>query len=385
MSDQPGGGAVGAGIEYVTCGSFSGTNEAILPLLERAFPEQPSHRFDVATWLRSDRRLLTGGVAHVLAESGPMALAGRTRFRQGLYRSAYLDRRVGAEMRSRTAGRRRLFSFQTQSMFNAAVPGLPHFVYTDHTALANSYYPGFDRRRFPPSWIEREAEIYRDARLTFTMGGHVARSLVEHYGIEPERVSCVGAGGNVEIGAAAPRPGPRDRKRILFVGREWRRKGGPELIAALPLVRERHPEATLVVAGCTPRVGTEGVEVLGNVPAARVGELLAEASVFCMPTRAEPFGLAFVEALSQGVPVVATNLGALPEIVQDGETGLLVAPDDIAGLARAISALLDDPERARRFGALGRERTLTRYTWPRVVDSIAAQIREQIGAADARS
>lgn len=386
MSASTDAGPTTEGMACITCGSFSGINERLLPLLEAAFSELSPSRFDVAGWLHADRRVMAAGAAHVLTESGPLAFAGRARFRRALYRSSYLNRRIGEEVRSRAGRRRYAFSLQTQSMFDASVPDLPHFVYTDHTGLANSYYPDFDPGDLSQDRLDRERQIYRNARLTFTMSEHVSRSLVEHYGIEAERVRCVYAGSNVDAHpGAAPAPSP-DRKQILFVGREWRRKGGPELIAALPLVREKHPEATLVVAGCSPKLEVDGVWVVGDVPAETVSELFAASSMFCMPTRAEPFGLVFVEALTCGVPIVSTDIGALPDIVQDGETGFLVAPDDTPGLAAAIVRLLDDPEEARRFGAAGRRRMLERYTWPHVVDAMAAQIRNAIGAApDARS
>jgi glycosyltransferase involved in cell wall biosynthesis len=375
-----GAGAAPDSFACITCGSFSGTNGKVFPPLEAAFAElSPSH-FDVADWLHSDRRLMVASAAHVLAENGPLAFAGRTRFRKGLYRSAYLDRRVGEKMRARAERHRYAFSFQTQSMYDASVPGLPHFVYTDHTALANSYYPDFDPDEFSREWLDREGLIYRNARLTFTMSEHVARSLVEHYGVDPDRARCVGAGSNVGASAGAATAPATDRKQILFVGRDWERKGGPELIAALALVRKQHPEATLVVAGCSPRLETDGVRVLGDVPVETVAELFAESSLFCMPTRVEPFGLVFVESLTFGVPVVSTNIGALPDIVQDGETGFLVPPDDTPALAAAIVKLLDDPEEARRFGVIGRQRMLDRFTWPHVADSMAAQIRDALGA-----
>jgi starch synthase len=115
------------------------------------------------------------------------------------------------------------------------------------------------------------------------------------------------------------------------------------------------------------------------VPFHRIAELFAETAIFAMPTRAEPFGLVYVEALSCGVPVVATDIGALPDIVGDCETGLLVKPDDLRGLAAAIIALLDDPARARRFGVLGAQRMSDRYTWSHVASSMASQIREELG------
>jgi glycosyltransferase involved in cell wall biosynthesis len=265
-------------------------------------------------------------------------------------------------------------------MFDASVAGIPHFIYTDHTALANTYYPSFEPTTFSQQWLSREREIYDHAELIFTMSSHVSRSLVEHYGIDPDRVRCVLAGGNVDVTAEEPAPGDHSDMRILFAGRDWKRKGGPQLLAAFSIVREKHPNATLVVAGCSPKIDCKGVTMLGDISVPNLSKQYRRSAVFCMPTREEPFGLVFLEAFAHGVPVVATNIGALPDIVQDGETGFLREPNDIAGLADALDLLLSDPKKARQFGALGRQRVLARYTWPRVIDSINAQIRNAVGA-----
>jgi glycosyltransferase involved in cell wall biosynthesis len=366
-------------ISYITSGSLSGINESLLPLLAAHFPDLETSRFDAAAWLRSSRRLQLECVVRVLAEAGPRALLGHARLAATVWRSAYLNRRIRRELAARdAAGGRVVFSLQTQSLFDAGLDGIPHFLYTDHTAMANSYYPDFEPEEGDPSWVERERLIYEDARLVFTMSGHVSRSLEEHYGIDPARIRCVYGGSNVT--PLPRRPGAEASQRILFVGRDWKRKGGPQLLAALAQVRERHPDARLSVVGCDPGAVPEGVDVVGNVPYHRVAELFAESAVFCMPTRREPFGLAFVEALTGSVPVVASDIGALPEIVQDGETGFLVGPDDVDGLAAALVAVLDDPERARRFGELGAERMRARYTWGHAADAIAAEIKDSLGA-----
>jgi glycosyltransferase involved in cell wall biosynthesis len=207
------------------------------------------------------------------------------------------------------------------------------------------------------------------------MSRHVTRSLVEHYGIQPGRVRCVFAGGNVR-----PPQSLEDHdygsKRVLFVGRAWERKGGLDLMSAFEVVRCRHPDATLIVAGCRPDIAADGVTVLGDVPPAKVAEEYRRAAIFCMPTLHEPFGVAFVEALTYGVPVIATSIGAVTDIVQDGETGLLIEPHDTEAVAESISLLLGDPDKCRRFGELGRRRSLERYSWPRTVGLMTQCIRE---------
>jgi glycosyltransferase involved in cell wall biosynthesis len=370
----------GRGYTFVSLGSFSGVNGVIAPMLAESFCELEPEAFEIAAWARANRRFLAANAAYALAEYGPLTFTGRDRLRHSFYRTSYFFTRVRKEARERISPSRNAFSFQTQSMFDAGVPGVPHFVYTDHTALANTYYPDFDPGSVPEPLLAREREIYQHAALIFTMSRHVSRSLDEHYGIDPERVRCVYAGSNVGHESdgnesAAGRAG----KQILFVGREWERKGGPELLAAFSIVRESHPDATLVVVGCSPRIDAEGVRVLGEIPAPAVAREYRASAVFCMPTRAEPFGLVYVEALSYGVPVVATSIGAIPDVVQDGETGLLTGPGEVGRIAESLSALLSDPERRRQFGELGRERMAQRYTWPRVVDSMTTQIREVIG------
>jgi glycosyltransferase involved in cell wall biosynthesis len=364
----------------VTCGPFSGVVSSLLPLVANHFPDLEQHRFDVASWIREERRTLLSSLLGVLAENGLSALLGRSRLRRELYRSRRLGELVSAEMSRRVAAQPHAFTFQMQSLFDASVAGVPHFVYTDHTAMANSYYPDFDPGSISPAQFEREREIYRNASVVFTMGSHVARSLQDHYGIDPSRIAVVGAGANVDPPPAPEEEAPPPDEQILFAGRDWTRKGGPQLVAAMPLVRERHPAATLVVAGCSPRIDLAGVRVLGDLSLQELADLYRSSQIFCMPTRAEPFGLVYLEAFQSGLPVVATEIGALPDIVQDGETGLLVPPDDVEALAGALIELLDDPDRARRFGALGRERTGQRFTWPRVAAAISSRIGDVVEA-----
>lgn len=267
------------------------------------------------------------------------------------------------------------FTIQTQSLYDASVPGIPHFVYTDHTHLANLYYPGFSPRKlFSRAWIDLEREIYQNATHVFVMGEHVRQSLAAHYGLPGDRVSCIYAGGNVDGSTASLNNDSYRNQTVAFVGVDWIRKGGPTLLAAWDLVRRRLPNARLLIAGCSPRVRDASIEVIGPTDRAGVKACLERASVACLPSLVEPFGIFVIEACSHRLPVVASNIGAMSDMVIEGETGHLVPPDDPAALAAALLDLLEDPARCQRWGEAGEVRMRDRYSWPAVGDRLHSVI-----------
>jgi glycosyltransferase involved in cell wall biosynthesis len=178
--------------------------------------------------------------------------------------------------------------------------------------------------------------------------------------------------------SAHERP-PRDdgAVELLFVGRLEPRKGIDTLLdAGIDLLRER-PRARLRLAGADnpyatddPRPYAERVDARlagepdvrsrivfeGEVSDERLDQLLAEADVFCAPSRYESFGLINVEAMMFARPVVSSRAGGIPEVVADGETGILVEVDDAGGLRDAMRRLVDDADLRARMGAAGRRR-----------------------------
>jgi glycosyltransferase involved in cell wall biosynthesis len=115
------------------------------------------------------------------------------------------------------------------------------------------------------------------------------------------------------------------------------------------------------------------VRCVSGITDRELATLYGEAEVAVVPSLYEGFSLPAVEAMACGVAVVATTGGALPEVVgQDGETGLLVPPNDPEALAGAIARLLDDADLRARLGAAGRERVLTRFTWAVTAEGTAA-------------
>ena len=183
--------------------------------------------------------------------------------------------------------------------------------------------------------------------------------------------------------AAAPRP--RGGPAILCVARMYPRKRIGDLLEASARLRRRIPGARVRIVGKGPEWedvvrlhGTLGlgetVALLGDVSRERLAEEYVGADIFCLPSVQESFGIVFLEAMAAGLPVVACRAAAIPEVVEDGVTGLLVPPRDPAGLAGALEALAADPGRARAMGDAGRRRVAA-YTPERVAARFLEAVR----------
>ncbi|WP_176068826.1 glycosyltransferase family 4 protein [Anaeromyxobacter diazotrophicus] len=279
---------------------------------------------------------------------------------------------------------------QNGALFAPGRPPLrPYVVYLDHTrALAERH--GAEPAAglpAPPAWGEawraREGETYRGAAALAAFSRHAARSAVEDYGAAAERTHVVGAGANV-----LPREVERadDGETVLFVGRDFERKGGPVLLDAFVRLRRARPRARLLVVGPRRlRLMPEGVLQLGPEPLEALPGLFARASVFALPALREPFGLAFLDAMACAVPCVGTRVEAIPELVEHGRTGLLVPPADPVALAAALERLLARRDEARAMGARGRERVLARFTWSEVARRLGDVLAEALRGAGPRA
>ena len=177
---------------------------------------------------------------------------------------------------------------------------------------------------------------------------------------------------------------------------EWKRQH--LTIEAMSRVLERHPDARLMLVGTerggrgsagkpyTERLerqvaaaGLEGRVILTG-QRSDVREILAAADLFTLSSVGEPCGLAFLEAMAMGNPVVSVRAGGIPELVQEGETGLLGDPDDAEQLAGNLLALIDDTEQRRRMGESGRRRVLEHFSAQRMADGVESVYRFVAGA-----
>ena len=362
---------------FIKIGEFSHTNRHVLQQLQARFPDLEADVIDIGDLGIIRKTKLPRLMLAVARDYGLSACVSRERFERHIVKTRYFFRRAREAVLRRLKDRNYAFTFQTQALFDASCPGTPHFIYTDHTHLENLKYPAPTAiTPLSRGWAELERSAFQHASMVFTMSGNISRSLVEQYGCPADRVECVYAGSNVNaLGSENVDSGRFGARNILFVGVDWERKGGPVLLDAFRLLRHSHPQASLTIVGCSPEINEPGVHVQGHVPLSEVAKYYRSASIFCLPTLNEPFGIVFLEAFSYGLPIVATKLGAIPEIVLDGESGYLVRPQDVGELAGRLKELLDNPAQCAQFGLRGRQWVDERYFWEGTGSRLASHIQ----------
>lgn len=360
---------------------FSYTNVSVQEQLATQFPDLEIESIDI--WrdiLAQHRSSYWIAIAQAAMRYGRKLIAHRRALSLIALRTPYLFRRVRELVAERLGAHRGeyQFTFQTQSLFDASTPGIPHFVFTDHTHLANLRYPAFrPEDLFPPPWTLLEQEIYNHARHIFVMSDHVRDSLCEDYGVAGSRVTTIFGGSNIDSSSAPLNNDSYRNRTVVFVGVDWDRKGGPILAQAFAQLHADIPDARLIVIGCRPNLCQPWCEEVGKVSRDEVKQHLLRGSMLCLPTRVEPFGIAVIEAFSQRLPVVVSNVGAMPTLVRHGQTGLIVPPNEVGALASALRDLLTDPDKCRRFGEAGFQDVAERYAWP----AVGQKLREGIEKA----
>jgi len=246
-------------------------------------------------------------------------------------------------------------------------------------------------------WVEKTAVEAADAVIAVSAG--MRQDVLSAYpALDPSRVHVVKNGVDTAVWHPTP-PDPEEsvlaelgvdpsRPMVAFVGRITRQKGVPHLIAA---AHRFDPDVQLVLcAGApdTPEIAAEVRTAVDELAATRTGvfwvrdflpvheisEILSAATAFVCPSVYEPLGIVNLEAMACGTAVVASDVGGIPEVVDDGVTGTLVHydPNDPRGfeadLAEAVNALVEDPAKAARYGAAGRQRCIDEFSWARIAE-----------------
>ena len=267
-------------------------------------------------------------------------------------------------------------------------PGsLPGIIYTDYTARLSAQKPDAGRSPFSHDqrqhWLEMEGMAFHNAAHIFARSDLVKNSITCDYDIPPEKVSVIGAGVNFD-----PLPSPSKKAEgtppvILFIGKAFYRKGGDLLLQAFSKVRQKYPLArlSLVTGGPIPsELPLSGVDVIPPTwDRDIIQSLYQNADIFVLPSRLETWGDVLLEAMAYQLPCIGVAGDAMDEIILHENTGLIVPPEDVAGLAQALDRLLSKPELRIEYGSAGRKRVEENFTWDLVAERLTQTLYKVLG------
>jgi alpha-maltose-1-phosphate synthase len=299
---------------------------------------------------------------------------------------AHLERLLRQDLRPEVL---HVYTHNVALLSPSALRRLPSVVSLDATNRQNAYrLPQHRPGRMTPLLLKPtmalERRVYGAATRIVAQSAWAAASLREDYGIGADRLTVIPFG--ITVPPPPARAGTEDGAppRITFIGRSMDRKGGWRLLDVWRRELRRRSRLTLVTLDAVPP--EPGLEVRNDV---RPGDgqaerLLAETDVFAFPSELDTFGYAAIEAMAAEVPVVATRTAGVPEVVADGETGILFDVGDDDALAAALLRLLDDRDLRRRLGTAGRRRVLERFdarvTTAALLEVLAQAISEATAA-----
>jgi len=297
--------------------------------------------------------------------------------------SLYGRRQVATGLRRQSND---IIFFNTQvpaALGKKAIGRQPYILCTDITprqydrmAEAYSHHP--DRnpllKRYK-HWLN--ATLFRHAAQILPWSNWVRHSLIQEYGVAPARISVVPPGVDTTRWHPVPRTSRHGPLQILFVGGDFYRKGGEILLQAFRGLPTGTAEVTMVTrSAIQPGAGvTVRNDLRPNSP-----ELIAlyqSSDLFVLPTKAEAFGIAAVEASAVGLPVIATNIGGVSDIVIDNLTGLLMPSNNAENLRALLLRLIEAPEQCARLGDAARNHIETHFdarkNAARILEIIVAQ------------
>jgi glycosyltransferase involved in cell wall biosynthesis len=238
------------------------------------------------------------------------------------------------------------------------------------TLLKSPYgYPKV-REKYIRRALTYEKELYQKMDIILPMSQWLADSFIRDFEVSARKVIPIGAGINLPY-VAEIEAKSYEKPNILFVGRDFKRKGGKQLLEAFNVVRREIKGANLTIIGPHLKDLPEGVKCLGFLPkGSKKGlELLlkeySSASVYVMPSWYEPFGIVFAEAMAHKLPCIGTNICAMPEI------------GDTAALTTRLIELLSDQRMCKEMGERAYLKYSENYTWDQVAHKIIEQIRNR--------
>jgi glycosyltransferase involved in cell wall biosynthesis len=265
--------------------------------------------------------------------------------------------------------------------------GIPHVI-TPFTHLGEPGDNSIARYYTMPHQIDLEKRAAKVIVQT-----QLERAYLSALGVPKRKMARVGVGVNPYDVVGGN--GERFRRKygiegplVYYIGAAAYDKGTVHTIEAIRRLWDRGVEVTFVMAGSTmldkfkeyyddlPDEVRQGCRWLGFISDEDKRDLQAAGDVFCMPSRTDSFGIVYLEAWLNGVPVIGARAGGVPEVISDGVDGYLVEFGDVAVLANRIELLLKRPEAAREMGEAGRRKVLAEHTWDHKIGRVAGVYRE---------
>jgi len=282
-------------------------------------------------------------------------------------RASWRARRALDEVRATKALDAVVFHTQVASLFSISIMRkIPTLISLDATPINYDMLgPHYNHRPAGRGFVDRQKfewnrRAFRAAAGLVTWSTWARESLIEDYGIDERSIRVLTPGAAApyfDLGrrrlSASRSATECARVRVLFVGGDFYRKGGPALLESIKGPLGNRVELHIVTQhdiAPQPNV-TVHRGLQANSP--QLLRLFAEADLFVLPTYADCLGLVLMEAAAAGLPVIATNVGALRETMHTGESGLIIQAGDHAALKAALTALVSDPNRRERMGRAG--------------------------------
>ncbi|MDG6223387.1 MAG: glycosyltransferase family 4 protein [Candidatus Bathyarchaeota archaeon] len=247
-----------------------------------------------------------------------------------------------------------------------------------------------------------EKKLMNRSDALIAVSKYTVNELTDLYGISTEKIHVIYNG--VDIQKFKPRPNKielrqqfglePDNKIVLFVGRLYHRKGLEPLLRSIPLVLKEFSNVTFAISGTGFKEKEESlrnlakelniekdVKFLGYVPDEKLPELYSASDIFVLPAIYENFPFAILEAQSTALPVISTNVGGIPEFLEDRKNGFVIEAGDEPELTQKLLTLLQNPDLAKKMGDLGREMIEQKLSWNIITNQVIDLYHELLGTA----
>ncbi|MBU2870035.1 glycosyltransferase family 4 protein [Colwellia sp. E2M01] len=244
-----------------------------------------------------------------------------------------------------------------------------YYILTDYTKSLRKTEKLTEMKR---KWLALEEKLYHSADGIFVPSQYIKDSLINDYAVHKSKSHVIGYGSKFPVQSNLT-----TRKNILFVGNDFERKGGKNILNVFIKLKQRIKDLELTIVGprFNPCPGVDGVNYQGQVSCDNaLSTIYSKSILFVLHPESEPFGLVFLEAMSHGLPCIGTELDAMPEIISSSGAGRVVPVHDEKALENAIYEIICDDSIREKYSLAGKKAVENFYNWTTVVSKVKATI-----------